>query len=130
LFYKTSLLAAMHVLAMWYMPMHMAELIACIIFLRMKIFVCLIKQAHLLVIISKLGGGGDDSILWLSFAQQNCPLSAQNQKVSIFCPVSSRHGHHSRLATQDRQEANEEVHPPPGAAFSSAPFSESFYPHS
>jgi hypothetical protein len=78
----------------------------------------------------QIGGGGDDSILWLSFAQQNCPLSAQNQKVSIFCPVSSRHGHHSRLATQDRQEANEEVHPPPGAAFSSAPFSESFYPHS
>jgi hypothetical protein len=36
----------------------------------MKIFVCLIKQAHLLAIISKFGGGVDNSILWLSFAQQ------------------------------------------------------------
>jgi hypothetical protein len=34
----------------------------------MKILVCLKKQARLLAIISKLGGGGDDSILWLSFA--------------------------------------------------------------
>jgi hypothetical protein len=37
----------------------------------MKIFVCLIKQARLLAINSKLGGGRvDSSILWLSFAQQ------------------------------------------------------------
>jgi hypothetical protein len=36
--------------------MHIAELIASIIFLYMKIFVCLIKQARLLAIISKLGG--------------------------------------------------------------------------
>jgi hypothetical protein len=53
------------------MPMHIEELIACIIFLYMKIFICLIKQACLLAIISIfLGGGVDDSILWLSFAQQ------------------------------------------------------------
>jgi hypothetical protein len=38
----------------------------------MKILVCLIKQACLLAIISKIfwGVGVDDSILWLSFAQQ------------------------------------------------------------
>jgi hypothetical protein len=46
------------------MPMHIAAhagyVVACIIFLYMKIFVCFIKQAW----------GGDDSILWLSFAQQ------------------------------------------------------------
>jgi hypothetical protein len=37
----------------------------------MKIFACFIKQARfLLAIISKMGGGGDNSILWLSFAQQ------------------------------------------------------------
>jgi hypothetical protein len=39
------------------MPMHIAELIACIIFLYMKIFVYLIKQARLLAIISKFGVG-------------------------------------------------------------------------
>jgi hypothetical protein len=56
---------------MWYMPTNIAELIACVIFLYMKIFVCLIIQARLLAIISKFGGGGvDNSILWLSFAQQ------------------------------------------------------------
>jgi hypothetical protein len=45
--------------------------VACIVFIYMKIFVCLIKQAHLLAIISKFGGGEDSiSILWLSFAQQ------------------------------------------------------------
>jgi hypothetical protein len=38
--------------------------------LYMKIFVYFIKQTRLLAIISKFGGGGDDSILWLSFAQQ------------------------------------------------------------
>jgi hypothetical protein len=54
---------------MWYMPMHMAEPIARIIFVYMKMFVCLIKQASLLAIISKFGGV-DDSILWLIFAQQ------------------------------------------------------------
>jgi hypothetical protein len=43
--------------------------IACIVFLDLKIFVCLIKQASLLAIISKFGGG-DNNILWLSFAQQ------------------------------------------------------------
>jgi hypothetical protein len=36
----------------------------------MKIFVCFIKQDGLFAIVSKLAGGGDDSILWLSFAQQ------------------------------------------------------------
>jgi hypothetical protein len=50
------------------MPMHIAELITFIIFLYMKIFVCLLKQACLLAIISKLGGGV--GILWLRFAQQ------------------------------------------------------------
>jgi hypothetical protein len=38
--------------------------------INMKIIVCLIKQARLLAIISKFGGGGDNSFLWLSFAQQ------------------------------------------------------------
>jgi hypothetical protein len=38
---------------MWYMPMHIAELIACIIFLCMKIFVCFIKRASLLAIVSE-----------------------------------------------------------------------------
>jgi hypothetical protein len=55
---KTSLLAcSMLVRAMWYMPMHTAELLACIIFLHMKISVCPIKQAHLLAIISIFLGG-------------------------------------------------------------------------
>jgi hypothetical protein len=49
------------------MPMHIAELIARIIFLCLKIFVCFITQDSLLAIVSKFGGG-DDSILW--FAQQ------------------------------------------------------------
>jgi hypothetical protein len=37
-----------------------------------SILVCFIKQACLLAIVSKFGGPGgvDDSILWLSFAQQ------------------------------------------------------------
>jgi hypothetical protein len=73
LFHKTSLLACRTgAQAMWYVPMHTAELIACIIFLYMKIFVCFIKQACFLAIMSKFGGGGgvDDSILWLSLAQQ------------------------------------------------------------
>jgi hypothetical protein len=58
LFYKTSLLAcSTRTRTVWYMPMHIAEIIACIIFLHMKIFVCLIKQACLLAIISKFGAG-------------------------------------------------------------------------
>jgi hypothetical protein len=37
----------------------------------MKIFVCIIKQACLLAIVSIFFGGGvDNSIQWLSFAQQ------------------------------------------------------------
>jgi hypothetical protein len=40
----------------------------CIVFLYLKVFVFLIK--YLLAIISKFGGRVDDSILWLSFAQQ------------------------------------------------------------
>jgi hypothetical protein len=59
---------------MWYMPMHIAAhasyVVACIVFLSMKIFVCFLKQAFLLAIVSKLGGGSENSILWLSFAQQ------------------------------------------------------------
>jgi hypothetical protein len=41
----------------------------------MKIFVCFIKQSCLLAIVSIGGGGGwgDNSILWLSFAQQKQP---------------------------------------------------------
>jgi hypothetical protein len=68
----TSLLTcSTRVQAMWYMPMHIAEQIACIIFLYMNIFVCLTKHARLLAIISNFFlGGGDNSILWLSFAQQ------------------------------------------------------------
>jgi hypothetical protein len=42
--------------------------IACTVFLYMKIFVCLVKQACLLAIASKFGGEVDNSILWLSFA--------------------------------------------------------------
>jgi hypothetical protein len=64
------------------MPMHIAAhtsyVVACIVFLYMKIFACFIKQACLLAIISKLGVGGDDSILWLTFAQKNIQLSAFN----------------------------------------------------
>jgi hypothetical protein len=56
-FLKQACLLAACAQAMWYMPMHIVELIACIIFLYMKIFVCLIKQACLLAIISKFGGG-------------------------------------------------------------------------
>jgi hypothetical protein len=54
---------------MWYMAMHIAELIASIILLYMKIFVSLIKQACLLAILSKFKAV-DACILWLSFAQQ------------------------------------------------------------
>jgi hypothetical protein len=47
----------------------------------MKIFACFVKKSRLLfparalalrglTIVSKLGGGVDDSVLWLSFAQQ------------------------------------------------------------
>jgi hypothetical protein len=60
--------------SMWYMPMRIAActsyVVACIVLLYMKIFVYFIKIACLLAIISKFGGGGDNSILWLSFAQQ------------------------------------------------------------
>jgi hypothetical protein len=49
---------------------HASYLVACIVFLYMKISVCFIRQAHLLAIVSKFVGGGDDSVLWLSFAQQ------------------------------------------------------------
>jgi hypothetical protein len=40
----------------------------------MKIFVSFVQQASLLAIVSKFIylGGGDKSILWLSFAQQKC----------------------------------------------------------
>jgi hypothetical protein len=56
---------------MWYMPMHIEELIACVIFISIKyLFVLCIKQASLLTIISYFLGGGDNSILWLRFAQQ------------------------------------------------------------
>jgi hypothetical protein len=60
--------------SMWYMPVHKQRARAtyekaCIVFLKMKIFVCFIKEACLLAIISKWGGG-DNSILRLSFAQQ------------------------------------------------------------
>jgi hypothetical protein len=67
---------------MWYMPIHIAarasHVVACIVFICKKIFACFIKQACLLAIISKLGVGGDDSILWLTFAQKNIQLSAFN----------------------------------------------------
>jgi hypothetical protein len=36
----------------------------------MKIFVCFEQQACLLALVSKFWGGVEDSILWLSFAQQ------------------------------------------------------------
>jgi hypothetical protein len=68
--YRLSCLQNARELCGTYMPMHIAELLACIIFLCLKIFVCFIKQVSLLANISKLGWGGDDSILWLSFAQQ------------------------------------------------------------
>jgi hypothetical protein len=72
---------------MWYMPMHNAELIACIIFLYMKIFVCLIKQAHFLAIVSIFFGGGYDSILWLSFAQQK--LNGSGMEKDLGCKAPS-----------------------------------------
>jgi hypothetical protein len=37
---------------------HESFVVACIVFLSMKIFVCFIKQVCLLAIISKFGGGG------------------------------------------------------------------------
>jgi hypothetical protein len=62
----------------------LSYVIACIVFLYMKIFVCLIKQASLLSIVSKFGGGGvDNSILWLSFAQQRANLIKLEEKVFI-----------------------------------------------
>jgi hypothetical protein len=70
---QASLLAAcMHELCTYvvYANEHSRINAVHVIFLYMKIFVCLIKQAHLLAIISKFGGGGGyNSILWLSFAQ-------------------------------------------------------------
>jgi hypothetical protein len=45
--------------------------VACIVFLHMKIFFCFIKQACFFAIVSKWGGGVDDSILRLSFALLN-----------------------------------------------------------
>jgi hypothetical protein len=70
--------ACMCVRSMWYMLMHIAAgtsprdtyVVACVVFLCMKIFVCFMKQACLLAIISKFGGGVDNSTLWLNFAQQ------------------------------------------------------------
>jgi ABC-type anion transport system duplicated permease subunit len=53
-----------------HMPMHIEELIVCVIFLCMKIFFCFIKQACFFAIVSKWGGV-DDSILRLSFALLN-----------------------------------------------------------
>jgi hypothetical protein len=58
---------------MWYMPMHIEDLIASSLFVCLFVclfFVCFIKQASLLKIIYKWGGGVDISNLWLSFAQQ------------------------------------------------------------
>jgi hypothetical protein len=43
----------------WHLPMCIAELIACIIFLYIKIFASLKKQACLLAIISYFFGGGE-----------------------------------------------------------------------
>jgi hypothetical protein len=52
--------------SMWYIYANVLSfVIACIVFLFMKIFVCLIKQASLLAIISQWGV--DNSTLWLSF---------------------------------------------------------------
>jgi hypothetical protein len=56
----------------------------------MKIFICLIKQASLLAIISKFGGGVDNSILWLSFAQQKEPIDIFISKdlfVTFYSPM-------------------------------------------
>jgi hypothetical protein len=49
----------------------------------LKAFVCFIKQACLLAIISKFGEGVDDSILWLSFAQQK--ERGGGKKISLKC---------------------------------------------
>jgi hypothetical protein len=56
---------------MWYMPMHLAAHKLGGSLYRFSIFesICLFYKTSLLAIISKFGGG-DDSILWLSFAQQ------------------------------------------------------------
>jgi hypothetical protein len=53
----------------WYMPMRATYVVACVVFIYMKIFVHFIKQACL-QLFPNLGGGVDNSIQWLRFAQQ------------------------------------------------------------
>jgi hypothetical protein len=57
--------------------------IACIVFLYLKVFVCFIKQACLIAIVSKFGGWGDNNILWLSFAQQKYKIKKENVLIKI-----------------------------------------------
>jgi hypothetical protein len=70
---------------MWYMPMHIAVhasyMVACTVFLYMKIFICFIKQACLQSF-PKLGGV-DNSILWLSFAQRKPKLELVQRKTVV-----------------------------------------------
>jgi hypothetical protein len=51
---------------------HTSYVVACIVFLYMKISACFIKQAACLQLFPNLGGG-DNSILWLSIKQTQIP---------------------------------------------------------
>jgi hypothetical protein len=61
-----------------------------IVFLCMKIFVCFIQQAHLLAIVSKLGGrgggGGDNTILPGIFGYKAAmKMSARKVRLRLQC---------------------------------------------
>jgi hypothetical protein len=95
LFYKTGLLACSTCAqAVWYMPMHKEEVIACVIVLCMKIFVCFIKQASLQTIISIFSGGVDNCVLWLSFTQQKrkvlCNTVSKLKTCKLVLPIRIR----------------------------------------
>jgi hypothetical protein len=57
---------------MWYMPMHLAahELGGSLYCFSLFESICLFYKTSLLAIVPNLWGGGDNRILWLSFAQQ------------------------------------------------------------
>jgi hypothetical protein len=76
-FIKQACLQHVRARAMRYMPMHIAELKACIIFLFNK-NICL---SHKTCNHFQIWGGVDNSILWLSFSQQKI--------VSIFISLFS-----------------------------------------
>jgi hypothetical protein len=99
-FIKQACLLAAH--AMWYIPMHIAELIACIILLHLKIFVCLLKPAHMLAIVSKFGGGGDASILWLS-KRAELPLAFPRSKSLLVVSADDKSETARRIFSQSER---------------------------